>query len=326
MSEREITLDTLREVLVEENGWGEQDRGAEVVFRCLGGGRVTFPRTTPSRRDVAAARKEMAICGMRHFGKVGQVPHHPAGLDAARSAHPPRTIAQPAERPILFSSEMVKAILDDRKTQTRRLIVPQPDEDGLCRRIAGEGPWLDTSERIYACPYGKPGDRLWVRETLKRRDGGAWCYAADEQTVTLPEGDPRVPEMIAWAHHKEGSTCVSIHIPRWASRITLSVTETRVQRLHDITEDDARAEGLSVSMRATEPGRDPHRGACMHCGQRREQHVGSAHSCRGISGGWGFDARTYRGGFAHLWDCINGKRAPWSSNPWVWAVSFARVL
>lgn len=194
------------------------------------------------------------------------------------------------ERPILFSGPMIRAILDGRKTQTRRLVAPQPDEDGLARemRLSAPGPWMDTSERVYRCTYGDTGDRLWVRETLKLRDAGTrrecWIYAADGGIIRMQDDDPRVHQMLSWAHHKEGDTCVSIHMPRWASRITLEIASVRVDRLQDISEEDARAEGVIPSQR------------------------------------W-----TYKRAFQDLWEAINGKRCAWDSNPWVWAVSFRRV-
>lgn len=132
-----------------------------------------------------------------------------------------------SELPILFSGPMVRAILSGRKTQTRR-IVKLPAPYGL---------------------FGAIGGFLWVRETLCLSDNGrgaeAWTYGADGAVVQLPHGDPRVPAMLSWAHHKEGSTCVSRYMPRWASRITLRITaHERVERLSKITPEDALAEGI----------------------------------------------------------------------------------
>lgn len=174
----------------------------------------------------------------------------------------PKTYTE-REKPILFSGEMVRAILDGRKTQTRRVLKPQPiaalttatgpvvpgiDEDGrdvFAIGAANSGP----DNGWWRCPYGQPGDRLWVRET--------WAnFPANERTGALVglgivrgdgvflhrAGSPveKDPRFRAWRP--------SIHMPRWASRLTLEITDVRVERLHDITDADARAEGYSVAM------------------------------------------------------------------------------
>jgi hypothetical protein len=166
------------------------------------------------------------------------------------------------ERPIFFSAPMVKAILEGRKTQTRRIVkCAAPDlidADGWpLRDDDGTG-----GEVRCACPYGVPGDRLWVRETL---------------------GVPG-------------------HMPRWASRITLELTDVRVQRLREISEEDAVAEG------------------CV---------AGSSVTHRGTMGPFDAEvtreASTAREAFCALWNSINIKRAPWHISPWVWALTFRRV-
>jgi hypothetical protein len=149
------------------------------------------------------------------------------------------------ERPILFSGEMVRAILAGRKTQTRRVMKPQPV--GVFRdKTATLGcvfDWPDKKDpRRTDSPYGQSGDHLWVRETLHRGEDGIWHYSADCSQVLV---DPKhETEMRVWAHHKEQPTCVSIHMPRWASRLTLEVTKVRVERLQDVSMADAQAEGL----------------------------------------------------------------------------------
>jgi hypothetical protein len=199
-----------------------------------------------------------------------------------------------SERPILFNGPMVRAILAGTKTQTRRLVKPQPAE------------WLDTHEPTIlpaACPYGVPGDRLWVRETWSaplKRDGSGYesagvLYRADPLWDGMSHGD------FGWDWKP------SIHMPRWASRLTLEVTDVRVQRLQDINEEDAKAEGVT-------PYTPPHGNISL------EQTVP----------GPGFDGcrlgdQPHRLPFADLWDSINAKRAPWDSNPWVWAVTFRRA-
>lgn len=199
------------------------------------------------------------------------------------------------ERPVLFSGGMVRAIVAGTKTQTRRVIRPQPDEDGLTRetRMPTYGPWMDTSERVYPCPYGDAGDRLWVRETFATDVPGCpagFSYRADHLD---PKGDGPAHPM-TWKP--------AIHMPRAASRITLLVERVRVERLQDITEEDARAEGV-------EPFFDRFpmftRDQCITTGERA------------------IDA-PYRASFAVLWDEINGDRALWKSNPWVWCIMFRR--
>jgi hypothetical protein len=222
------------------------------------------------------------------------------------------------ERPILFSAPMVRALLNDTKTQTRRLIKPQPyvdhrgnfcwngsnyGQDGqgnpLCKTLASPIPSSRTKRVL--CPYGKPGDRLWVRESFFQR--GRWG---------LPEHPEAEAEDRYWIGSKEIAyaanvkrpghdwrTRPSIHMPRWASRITLEITEVRVERLQDISEEDARAEGITD-------------GGCLNCGNS-ETDCGCLNPKP--------DARDY---FIRLWQSINGPES-WDANPWVWAVSFKRL-
>jgi hypothetical protein len=185
-----------------------------------------------------------------------------------------------SERPILFSAEMVRAILDGRKTQTRRNIKYTTEHRGPINPAYLEAHkdhpgWKDI------CPYGQPGDLLWVRETwtqypieLNPEPCDAWYKA----TSNGP------PPPFKWRP--------SIHMPRWASRITLRITDIRVERLQDISEDDARAEGCPYS--AEWAGRFVDRDET---------------------------AKTW---FKSLWNKINGPGA-WDENPWVWAISFERV-
>lgn len=134
------------------------------------------------------------------------------------------------ERPILFSAPMVRALLDGRKTQTRRVVKPQPTatrEEAI--RTYGKGGTFILEAGFFGvrCPYGQLGDRLWVRETWGACAGSP-VYRADDN-ATCPDGGRWKP---------------SIHMPRWASRITLEVTGVRVERLQDISEEDAIAEGV----------------------------------------------------------------------------------
>lgn len=125
------------------------------------------------------------------------------------------------ERSILFSAPMIRALLAGAKSQTRR--------------------WRKTD----ACPYGGPGDHLWVRETLRRDPDRTWRYAADRAPLRTPPDPVRAEALRAWAEKKPGDTCVSIHLPRAASRLTLVVEAVRVEPLHDISERDALAEGVA---------------------------------------------------------------------------------
>lgn len=235
------------------------------------------------------------------------------------------------ERPILFSGPMVRAILDGRKTQTRRIVNPQPTRDDIradwyyptvVDRLGEEGPGERTfgafsidGEWGTRCPYGSPGDTLlWVRETWQQfapRPAPAdempanACihYRADFSDADLrlrtdEDGDP-LPQL-RWRP--------SIFMPRWASRLTLRVTNVRVERLHEITEQDAKAEG--VAQGDIEP--DEH-------GPWRVGFVLGDED--GKCGLWPTARRAFEVG----WDSINGKRAPWASNPWVWVVGFERM-
>ncbi len=181
------------------------------------------------------------------------------------------------EKPILFSAPMVRAIIEGRKTMTRRVVKPQHCFAPSMRQ--GESAWNN-------CPYGQPGDTLWVRETwaIGDRDNDV-LYAADPSWNV---NGVAVPPPVNKGTVHAGNWRPSIYMPRWASRITLEVTAVRVERLQEITEDDARAEGVAL----------------------------------GIDGQTG---RLESGGaaFLKLWDSINAERGyGWTVNPWVWVVSF----
>lgn len=201
------------------------------------------------------------------------------------------------ERPILFSAPMVRAILDGAKTQTRRVVKLGAPPRG-CRpwRLQGndnirfpvfvadaDAPGDFGAAGSIKCPYGVPGDRLWVRETWYGDTLDGVVYRADIDQLD------------------EGQWRPSIFMPRWASRITLEITDVRVQRLQDISEEDARAEGCT--------GRDP----------EPADEGGTIYAWKGRSAAP--DARAH---FAALWDSINGDGA-WAANPWVWALTFKKV-
>lgn len=198
------------------------------------------------------------------------------------------------ERPILFSAPMVRAILAGKKTQTRRVVKPKASESSMASFSAASGWYPDrynhrrewcmwgvrgTTDHnkqgawLGRCPYGDVGDRVWVRETWASVNGGAF-YKADEP---WPE-----------AYGPEPKWKPSIHMPRWAARIILEVTDVRVERVQAITEEDALAEGVDRTNTSI-PG---------YATQR----------------------------FHKLWDSINDARGfGWATNPWVWALTFKRV-
>lgn len=228
------------------------------------------------------------------------------------------TIAPPKERPILFSAQMVRAILEGRKTQTRRAVKWKLREKGLNLRFSGleagfyctdlessgwvlrsrgaGGCWNDRTWPVH-CPYGKSGDSLWVRETwavdgplneakARHEDalrGGYVSGYGPYYRATEP-----APDTLHWKP--------SIFMPRWASRIKLEIVESRVERLMEITDAGANAEGI----RQCEGGAYDYMAGCD-------------------AQGW-----SPRASFASLWESINGKRLPWESNPWVWVVEFRK--
>lgn len=228
------------------------------------------------------------------------------------------------ERPILFSAPMVQAILGGRKTQTRRVMKPQP-----YMTVSGGSPDPKTAaalsrlaervikqESLKACPHGLVGDLLWVRETgwqpphitnrMRREGADTWpeyIYDADE-----PDAD--------WCREMGWIRRPSIFMPRFASRITLEITAVRAERLHDITEDAAKAEGVLLSV--TPEGTPLVRISGPHA---PHEYIGPGlHGEAALKAAW-----TYRAHFGSLWDSINGNRAPWKSNPWVFVIQFKRV-
>lgn len=192
------------------------------------------------------------------------------------------------DRPILFSGPMVRALLDSRKTQTRRPVSPRN-----CTVMGGR-----------LLPIWKPGDRLWVRE--------AWaplsdCFCADPGTTALICGGFHRADYSEGLRQDDGSLVrwrPSIHMPRSASRLTLIVTDVRVQRLQDISKADAIAEGIDL------------RGSAGLCGWRSYRETGRAQR----------NFADPRDSFQTLWDSINAKRAQgWDANPWVVATAFQPI-
>lgn len=201
------------------------------------------------------------------------------------------------ERPILFSGPMVRALLEGRKTQTRRVVKQE-------LRQLGDGDWYSfdhhginylvnarhTTVAAWAhllqfCPYGKPSDRLWVRE--------AWTTHAFLDKVPPRDLTTRSIHYVADGQIKTGKYRQAFHMPRWASRILLDVVGVRVERLQDISEEDAIAEGLIES--------------------------GSGWKYSNESPWYACAIGAYQG----LWESINGQGS-WDENPWVWAIEFRR--
>lgn len=236
------------------------------------------------------------------------------------------------ERGIIFNSEMVRAILDGRKTQTRRVINPQPEltqKSGFKWKggLFGAGSDDRETNRNFAhkkCLLGKVGDRLWVRETysllgnedacpidwndniVNDKTEAARIYRASCAQKSGDYGLWSIPDEADWKPHTEemkfeGSWTPSIHMPRWASRITLEITDVRVERLNNISPRDVVAEGL-IKLPAT--GR--------YVRFQGAQHFGLAYD-------------NHKDAFADLWDEVSKPDCNYESNPWVWVIEFKRV-
>lgn len=242
------------------------------------------------------------------------------------------------ERGMIFNSEMVRAILDGRKTQTRRIMKVQPESNQLGLLLItdstkhsdiGKYHWAESNatgnhvrSKLFSSPFGAVGERIWVRETWATLGNEDGCYVDWEDN--LCKGDERsaariyrasceqrpgdyglwsIPDDAYWKPHTkehkfEGAWRPSIHMPRWASRILLEITDVRVERLNAISEEDARAEDIID-------------GGCLNCGE--PEPCGCANPEPEAT-----DA------FAYLWQSIYGQDN-WNANPWVWVIEFKRV-
>ena len=212
-------------------------------------------------------------------------------------------------RPILFNGEMIRALLNGTKSQTRRIIKPQPPSTHRAWNNHGDDDLVFFTDHPtqgdkgnvlhWRCPYGSPGDLLWVRETW--RTIARFDDKSPKQIEELAR-NAEVPaqwtgleymdgKRVSWevdGPNQPGRLRPSIHMPRWASRITLEVLSVSAERIQDVSEEDARAEGVIPLQ---------------------------------------MDGLSYRPGFEGLWDTINGAKrgCSWTDNPWVWAVAFRRV-
>lgn len=232
------------------------------------------------------------------------------------------------ERPILFSGEMVRAILDGRKTQTRRVCKTTGDGKLIlnrqktyvtcCELKDGVGPFwhpwgghpgepMSGPELSIHCPYGKPGERLWVRESFQPIlksgiDEGDCDYKTGRNFAChYPATDPIIEFFDTNKDKISSAVTPSIHMPRWASRITLEITNVRVERLNDISEEDAKAEGAKYTYIWEDDD----------------------HGINDEENGY-FPPKSHYSGFEILWKSINGEGS-WDKNPWVWVIEFKRI-
>ncbi|MDM4317881.1 hypothetical protein QTP15_32255 [Klebsiella oxytoca] len=221
------------------------------------------------------------------------------------------------ERGMIFNAEMVRAILDGRKTQTRRIMKIQPEHSGFgLRRVIdskngsddGKYFWslsdacgLKIRSKSFTCPFGSVGDRIWVREAFRvhsrATEVATLVYKASERN-SWTEQTNRVPVSVCNKPATPEKWTPSLHMPRWASRLLLEITDVRVERLNAISEEDARAEGIID-------------GGCLNCGE--PEPCGCANPEPDAT-----DA------FAYLWQSIYGSDS-WNANPWVWVIEFKRV-
>lgn len=204
------------------------------------------------------------------------------------------------ERPILMNGAMVRATLAGTKTQTRRIIKPQP-QMVTEKRIE---PWQGDPVALLSlladsgrkCPYGQPGDRIWVRETLGHHAEKGHYYAATGMHVgPMLDYELEPPPSVGIP----ARTIPSIHMPRWASRILLEVVSVRVERLQDISDADIEAEG--IDMDALAEAQDRYDAIADHNFTGR---------------------RTLRSAWRNLWESTGGD---WDANPWCWVITFKRV-
>ncbi len=243
------------------------------------------------------------------------------------------------ERGMIFNAEMVRAILDGRKTQTRRIMKVQPESNQLGLLLItdstkhsdiGKYHWAESNatgnhvrSKLFSCPFGAVGDRIWVRETwaiLGNEDGCCidWeeklCKADERSAARIYRASCEqrpgnyglwsIPDDADWKPHTkdyqyEGAWRPSIHMPRWASRILLEITDVRVEQLNAISEEDATAEGVPPA------------------GSLLPDYPGTFLTPKG-------DFATAKVAFQCLWESIYGEES-WKANGWVWVISFKRV-
>ncbi|ECJ2264063.1 hypothetical protein FNH73_15745 [Salmonella enterica subsp. salamae] len=208
------------------------------------------------------------------------------------------------ERGMIFNGEMVRAILDGRKTQMRRPFnwKRQPAMEMAERDDGSLWPWAEDCERggdiWFACPFGEVGDRIWLRETFRvhsrATDVDTLVYRASVRN-SWTEQTHRVPVAVCNKPATPEKWTPSIHMPRWASRLLLEITNVRVERLNNISYDDAISEGIKQEWTCIDPGL----GLYAHENDVQDD-------------------------YETLWKSIYGEES-WDANPWVWVIEFKRV-
>jgi len=249
------------------------------------------------------------------------------------------------EHPIIFKGEMVRAILDGRKTQTRRIVKPMPlPECDSCvdidygRFVFGtlsrDGLTKTVHESV-KCPYGRSGDRLYVRETFQIENnslvpdiyskpdnplGPVRYHKAEDDCnwFECPRYRASEPDTLLIVAEDDEENCMrwqrSIHMPKWCSRIHLEITDVRVERVQDIKTDDILNEGVRIPQHMGMPLLD------LLCNMTdylpKDKKIGDLTGDEILLAYW-----------CNLWDSINGKKkvCDWQSNPWVWVVEFKRI-
>jgi len=212
------------------------------------------------------------------------------------------------ERGMIFNSEMVRAILDGRKTQTRRPIKWKQTRftEIVEREDGSKWPWSEDAEHTcdfwHPCPFGAVGDRIWVREAFRvhsrATDVATLVYKASERN-SWTEQTRRVPVAVCNKPATPEKWTPSLHMPRWASRILLEITDVRVEKLNAISEKDATAEGVPPA------------------GSLLPDYPGTFLTPKG-------DFATAKVAFQRLWESIYGEES-WNANGWVWVIEFKRV-
>lgn len=214
------------------------------------------------------------------------------------------------ERPILFSAPMVRANRAGLKNMTRRVVKPQPEWTFGCFyprkghkkaiKFKDEADFRANMPKLF-CPYGKPGDRLWVRETLENDGDGDWKYAADASYLPMEYA-------VGWQDKQFPKRSIpSIHLPRWACRDVYPVVSVRVERLHDITEADAIAEGVEV--------------VAIRDGKTYYRNYMANNDTSGPLVMPTIVAESAVDSYKSLWEKINGIES-WWANPWLWVIGY----
>lgn len=201
------------------------------------------------------------------------------------------------ERPILFNAPMVRAILEGRKTQTRRVVKGVDGRNWISGLPGGFGMHILDPRAWIKCPFGQPGDRFWVRESFRfwqaepAPDTYEFRMRFEADGIERHVEDGEIP--FGWSFRQNGRLIPSIHMPRWASRITLEIVDVRVERLQKISEADALFEGIPCPAPVLKSSENP----------------------------WDYPPSA---AFRELWESLNGPDS-WKANPWVWVIEFKHL-